>query len=392
MVKIPTLREIYNSIITDIEAELSIVIPFWTKAYIKVQAMVLATKIHIAYLALGFVQKNIFPDTADPESMGGTLERFGRIKIGRMPLPATQGRYSVEMTGVIGSVIPTGAILMSDDTSTNPGMLFITSLSYTFTSSTRVVDVRALTAGTASRMMIDETMSLTSPIIGVDTTGIVAAELTIPNDAEDIEEYRRVVLESFRLMPAGGASADYRLWAQDASGVKQSYPYASPSAPNEVDVYIESSISDSVDGMGTPTATTLTNASSVIEYDPITGEGRRPLGVFAVNVLPVIVNKVTIDIPSFIDLTPEKQLLINNALKSLIDSVRPFIGGADVIDEKNDVLSTHRVIATIIETIPGAAFMSPIVKIQIGSGPVTIEDFKTFTFGNIPYLESVNYV
>ncbi|MBX9450027.1 MAG: hypothetical protein KL787_10060, partial [Taibaiella sp.] len=117
MVNIPKLSELYNSILADLQAELGVTIPLWTKSFIKILAMVQATKMHLAYLALGDVQRNIFPDTADPEAMGGTLERFGRVKIGRMPLTATQGKYIVQVTGDPGATIPVSSTMVTDDDS-----------------------------------------------------------------------------------------------------------------------------------------------------------------------------------------------------------------------------------------------------------------------------------
>lgn len=82
-VQIPTTQELYTSIKSDLETELNINIPVFGKIFLRALAAVQAAKLKLYYLAIASVQKNIFPDTADPESIGGTLERFGIVKLGR---------------------------------------------------------------------------------------------------------------------------------------------------------------------------------------------------------------------------------------------------------------------------------------------------------------------
>ncbi len=89
-----TYAQLYTSIKADLEAQMQTNIPVIGKAMLWVFAVVQAGKLWLFYLALAGVQKNIFVDLADPESMGGTLQRFGRVKLNRDPFPATAGVYT----------------------------------------------------------------------------------------------------------------------------------------------------------------------------------------------------------------------------------------------------------------------------------------------------------
>jgi uncharacterized phage protein gp47/JayE len=146
--------------------------------------------------------------------------------------------------------------------------MFILDGSFTAITGNDTITLRALTAGTGSQLNIGDTLSLTSPIAQMNTQVIVNSIDTNPLDAEDLEAYRRVIIQSFQQSPTGGSAVDYRLWSSDANGVSQIYPYASNGNINEIDLYVEAVLSDSIDGKGTPSASLLLAVQSVIEFNP----------------------------------------------------------------------------------------------------------------------------
>lgn len=391
MITIPTIQELKDAILADLQSELGVSIPAWGKNILRVLAVVQAAKLKVYYLAIAKLQKNTWVDTAEPEAAGGTLERYGRVKLGRNPFPATQGQYQVSVTGLFGGVVPAGTTFLSDDSTKNPGKLFILDTEYVLPGTTGTVILRALESGVQCRLAVGETLTSTSPIINVDGGVVVVFETVIPNDSEDLELYREKAGESFRLEPQGGASADYRLWGKDVSGVQQIYPYAVPAQPNTVDVYVEATVADSTDGMGTPTGTILIGVAEVIETDPVTNLGRRPMGIFAVNVKPVVVNKIFVEIEGFQGLTLSKQNLIFQAISEALNKIRPFIGGADKLPSRNDTLSENNIINIILSTLPGSIFNSIVLTYQVAAGPVLPFESRVFHFGNIPFLSDVTY-
>lgn len=387
---IPSINQIYESILSQLESEYGIELSPFGKVFLKALALVQAGKLKLLYLHLGEVQKNIFPDTADPESVGGTLERFGRVKLNRDRFPATAGKYSVTVTGTAGAVVPPQTTFKSNDDSSNPGMLFICDSGYTLTGSGDSFHVRALVAGTGSQLNVGDQLTATIPLANVDQVVTVDVEITTPLAAETIEDYRDKILLAFRLEPQGGAGSDYTLWALDAQGVKMVYPYAKSGAPGEIDVFVEATIADSTDGKGTPSQAILDAVADVIEVDPnnsnIYERGRRPLGVLNVNVIPVTVLEVDITITSFSGLTAEIESAIEDGLEDDINTIRPFVASRDVLEDKNDILDTNRIIAQILSIRPGSSFGA----ITLSVGGVEYTSF-TFVDGDIPHLNSVTF-
>jgi uncharacterized phage protein gp47/JayE len=385
MNNIPTLAQIFNSIIADLESELNISIPLFGRNFLRALAAVLAGKQYLQYLLIAKVQKNIFVDTAEPESSGGTLERFGRIKIGRNPFPAQPGYYILNVTGSTGATIAAQTTFKSDDDSTSPGKLFILDSSYTMTGSGDQITVRALEAGLDSKLSVSDTLTATAPIALVDSEAVVSSEQTQPQAAENIETYRAAVEQSFRLEPQGGAHADYRLWASEVQSVQQSYPNTG-NATNEIDLYVEATVADSTDGKGTPSTQILQDVEDVIELPTTTQPARRPMNDI-VNYLAITPLDIDITITGFVDLTTEKQTAIENAIEVAINNIRPFIGAIDVVAEKNDILDNNKLINVILNVLPGSVFTS--ISFDVDGSPQTTYQF---TDGDIPFYNSITFV
>lgn len=392
MITIPTIAQLYSQIKSDIEAKFGDTIPAFGKNYLRAQAMVQAVKIRQLYLALAFVQKNVFVDTADPEANGGTLERFGRIKLGRNPFPAVASEYQVAVTANVGATISASQTFKTNDDSLNPGILFILDNSVTISTNPQNIVLRCLTPGLTGKLNIGDKLTATSPIANVTSEVTVNSENVPPQDAEDIETYRTAAEEAYRLEPQGGAASDYRLWALDAQGVQQTYPFAKSGAAGEINLYVEEVLSSSPDGKGSASASLLTAVEAVIEFDPDTTKplserGRRPLGVFEVHYLSVTPLNIDIQISGFSGITDDEKASIFSAIQEALETVRPFVAGADVLADKNDIFSVNNIITIILNTISGAYFTGVTMTVNAAN----VSTFQ-FTGGFIPYLSSITYV
>ena len=390
-VSIPKLSELYSDILGDLESQLSINIPLFGKIFLRGLAGVQAAKLKLYYLALSKVQKNLFIDTAEPESIGGTLERFGRVKLNRDPFPAQPAQYNVTVTGTIGALIKAQTTFKSNDDSLNSGALYVLNSAHTMVTVSDTINLRAMVSGLDSQLIVADNLTATAPIANIDSIVIVSSETVAPLSSETIEEYREKGIEAYRLEPQGGAATDYRLWSSNAQGVAESYPYALTAQQNEVIVYVEATIADSTDSKGTPSATILTDVAAVIELDPDTTKplnerGRRPLGVFLVTVSAITPLDVTIQIVNYQELTSDKQTLILNALTTAISKIRPFVAGADIEANRNEVLSVFNISYIIQQAIPNSRFDS--ITLTVGGSAVSN---KTFLNGDIPYLASISY-
>jgi uncharacterized phage protein gp47/JayE len=391
MITIPTIKELQESILADLEAQMGKQIPLLGKNFLRILAGVQAAKLKTFYLAIGKLQKNIFVDTADSEFLGGTLERFGRVKLKRNPFPATAGQYELTVTGSIGAVIKAGVTFKSDDDALSKGMLYQLDTEHTMTGTSDTIVVRALSPGVGSKLLDGDTLTVTSPIALVDSTATVSDEIVEPKAAETLEAYRTATLNSYRLEAKGGAATDYRLWAANAQGVQRVYPYATTDDTFAVDLYVEATIDDSIDGKGTPSAQLLLDVEQVINFDPdntlpVDENGRRPINVKP-NMLPITVRNIDIEIADLANRTPEIEALITAAINAGIAKMRPFVDAADSLASKNDILDVNKLIGMIISAQPGAVFSG--VTFTVDS--VSVSTY-TFNNGNIPYTNSVTYV
>lgn len=386
MTTIPTLSQIYTDIIADIEAEYSITIPLVGKSFLRALAAVQAAKLKLFYLGLGKLQKNIFADTADSESIGGTLERFGRVKLGRNPFPATAGQYDVTVTGTIGTTIPASTTFKSDDDSLHPGILFVLDVAFVTTSSPDTITLRCLTPGLEGQLSISDTLTITAPVPLLDSEATVTVENIEPIAAEEIEDYRTKVLAAYQLEPQGGAGSDYQIWAAEVQGVETSYPYAKSGVSNEINLFIEATLVDSTDGKGTPTGAILTNVETAIESPTVDRPSRKPLGVYEIHYLAITPLDVDVNVTGGTFTATEKTSIFDTVELALA-SIRPFVSSVDVLADQNDVIDTNKLISLILEAVPGSTFGA--VTLEVNSVPLTTYQFEN---GNIPYLNAITYV
>jgi uncharacterized phage protein gp47/JayE len=388
MITIPTISQLYTGVISDLETAYGVNINPVGKAFLRAVAAVQAARLKLMYLTLGSIQKNVFVDTADRD----ILTRWGLVKLNRGPFPATAGVYDITVTGTIGGIIPAGTTFKSNDDSESPGKLFIVDTAFTLATSPDTVSVRALEAGLDSSLAVSDELTATAPISLVDSLAVVSAETTTPLAAEDLEEYRNAIIESFQLEPQGGAGSDYRIWASDAQGVQTVYPYVKSGVSNEINLYVEATIADSTDGKGTPGAGILTDVESVVELDPdttkpINERGRRPLGVHQIHYLAITPKDIDITITGFVGLTAAIQTAIENAIEEALADIRPFVSSIDPLADKNDIINTFILASVIQAANPGSIY----TNLTFDVAGVTLSTYQ-FTNGDIPYLNSVSYV
>lgn len=391
MADIPTLAALQSQIENDLRTEFGITRTWVGKVALRIIAIVQAAKLKLFYLAIALLQKNIFVDTCDEE----TLVRFGIVKLGRAPNPARAGIYTINVTGSAGGVIEKGTIFKSEPTSTNPEYLFETTVALTLTGTTGTVEIRALTPGSDSTLQVDDELLSTIPIALVDSLVTIDSVDTNPVDAETTETYRRLIIESFQLEPQGGAATDYRIWAADAEGVRTVYAYTKNNAIQTVQVFVEALPANSAPGSpeGVPTQAMLDEVEAVIELDPdttkdINARGRRPVQAI-MEVLPVVPVGVNITINDLSDKTTATIAAITTALDDLLYYIRPYIAGADGVN-KLDVLYLGQVIAAIYGAV-GATVNFSNVEISINSVVYSSFTFSNSpgTYGQYPYLQTL---
>ena len=393
---IPTVDFIYEGILNDYATQLNINVTD-LGVNIRVEAKATAGLIYSFYLLLSQVQNNLYADISEEDQ----LLRDGYIELERYPTPADQGVYSVTVTGNGGSTIAESSQFTSNADSTSPNFVFILDIGVTIPGTVGVettyeIELRALTAGTDSRLIEGDKLTSVQPLLLIDNEVVVSGVTVQPVAEEDIEAYRKDVLESRRLTAQGGSPSDYRLWCSEIGELRTVYPYLGSGAVNNIDIYAEATPENSAVGeiAGVPTLDAKekvyrfdgNNETGAVIINPITGNGRKPATVANINVISVI--PVAVRLAFFGLSNPNTAGSIQSALDDLLYEIRPFVAGADVLSNKNDIITKSLIYTAVYEAIRADGAIFNELTITIDSAAL-IASYQ-FKYGDIPYLNSIS--
>ena len=391
MKPIPLLSDLYTNIAADLVSKLGLTTPDQLKSVNTAFASVEASQFWLAYTYLVDIQRQLSPFTADPASEGGQLNNWGQLRLGRQPFPATDGYYTATVIGVAGSVIRASITFKSNDDSTSPGNLYILDNEYICTGTNDVITLRALDAGVDYLLAVADGLTPTEPITGVSDTVAIASVTTAPTEAETTELYRQNIINTYRLMPQGGARGDYRIWAGDAPGIQRVFIYVQQENGGTVQIFVEATPIDSTDGNGTASSALLTAAEAVFTMDPDTTipidyRTRKPAQAF-LNVLSVTPIPVDILITGLQTNTTAIQATISADLIAFLFNVRPFLDGVDLQSDRNDTVTAPKLQSVVTDAIGNA---NTFLGFSLSVNGVVVNTYQ-FGLGNIPYLRNLNY-
>lgn len=388
MKAIPTIRQLYDQLGKGFKNKLGL---NYNKLRTVLDAIsaVVSAQLKIAYLYINDIRKNTFPDTADPEEDGGELTRMGLIYLGRYPFPATDGIYKLKISGVVNSEIRSGLTFKSNDDATSMGKMFITDESYILTGANDFIEIRSLESGLDSLLSVGDHLTITEPVIGVDFDTEVTQVLYSPTSAEPTEDYRRAILNVLQIEPRGGSKGDYMLWAKDANGVKNVYPYVKSSDAGVIQIFVEAQPINSTDGNGTPTTSILNEVKDVIETDPdeslpIYERSRKPMQAF-LEVRPIVLRPVDVEITGMNVFNQSIYNVVKSNLVTYVRTVRPFIDGAMLLRDRNDFLYDGKLQAEAADSLNAGNFFANL-QMEVDGNE---ESQFQFTNGNIPYLRTL---
>lgn len=388
MAYIPTIQELYQNIANDLKNKLNLSDDDLKKV-LDAFALVIAAQFKLNYLSLSDIQNNVFPDTADSAINGGTLDRHGLIQLNRLQKPATNGVFEVSVISVVGSQLRSGLTFKSNDDSLNPGKIYILDSEEITTSNPQIIEIRSIDGGIDFGLDIGNTLTITEPVIGVEQNVSVISVIEQPLAAESEEAFRKAIIDSIQLEPQGGSKTDYRLWAADAQGVRNTYPYVKDGAAGTVQIFVEATVIDSVDSNGTPSQPILNEVAEVIEFDPditkpLAERGRRPIQAI-IEVLPIVINPIDVTITSLNINTVEIQNSIRENIKQYLSGVRPFVAGGDLARNKNDILYSARIQSVVTDVLDASNFFSDFLVFVNG----VQQNSYLFSKENIPYLRNL---
>lgn len=212
----PTLPQLIERNITDIESRLPGTDARLRRSNLNVLARMMAGSVHGLYGALEYLSRQVFPDTADAEH----LDRWASIwGITRKVAVAASG--PVTLTGVAGSIVPAATVLARSD-----GAEFTVDADTTLVGGSADANVTASLAGAAGNTAAASALSFVTPVTGVSTTATVAAAAIVNgSDTETDASLRERLVARIQDVPQGGADFDYVNWAKEVSGVTRAWVY-----------------------------------------------------------------------------------------------------------------------------------------------------------------------
>lgn len=205
----PTLGELVSRVQADFVSRLDLVGAVLRRSLVYVFARVVAGAAHLLHGHLEFLGRQLFPDESEEEFLVRQAALFGLAR-----LEPTFTNAEVTFTGVDGSVIPAGTLLVNA-----LGYEYETDFGVGISAGAGLTSVTAKLPGAASDLVTAAPLTMQSPISGVNATATVGTVTTRGADAEPLEAFRVRLLERLAEPPHGGTAADYVAWAKEVPGV-----------------------------------------------------------------------------------------------------------------------------------------------------------------------------
>lgn len=273
--------------------------PLLRRSKMWVLARVYAGIYHVLYGVLQWLSLQILPSTAtDIDYVIAYGQAFG---IERQL--ATKAAGTLDFTGTNTTAIPLGTLIVRED-----GVTYITTEAGVIASGVAEVAVEAVEAGTAGNMTAGTTLSLASPIAGIDSEVAWASGFDAGTDDETVDALKDRILARMAQTPHGGAAGDYETWAREVAGVFRALAIPIARGAGTVDVYF---LHTGGTGIGIPTTGQI---EDVDEY--LRGPGRRPVTADLLTMAPV---EVDVDF-TFGSLTPDNSG-IRTAIEEALDDL-----------------------------------------------------------------------
>lgn len=393
-----TIKQISDSIISQLESSLNQTIPLLQKSFMRVHAKTTASIFVMLEYYSNFMLKQWFVGTCSSDDitvLGVTvnpLNFWGNLigLDGRKKGQRAEHEISV-VVELIGETLDAGTQLQSSQN----GFTYITTQAYVLTTNPILINVKAADdpnngngIGANGNLANGAELSFVNPLAQVGKIATVTDQLVTGANEETAEAYRKRVQTAFRRRKQGGAYIDYYLWGTEVDGIPNVYPYTGQ--PSEVDVYVEATVASSGNPDGIPTPTQLQAVKDSIEFDVNGKASRRPVGAF-VNTLPIYRTGFKVAVAGLVvDNTAQVEQLIEDGVKDLFLDAEPFITGLSVPPRKDQLskIAVEGVILDIVSANNGT-FLSAELYIYTSGASVTVYPLKQGEKSKLSEIEFV---
>lgn len=210
----PTLPQLIDRAIADINARISGADALMRRATLRVLAMVNALGVHGLYGHQAYVARQILVDTADEAHLARHASMWGTSR-----LTGTVATGPVACTGSNGQSITAGAALVRGD-----GREYTVAGTVVIAGGVAVITVNSSEVGDDANADAGVVLTFVSPAPGIDPAATVdTGGLVGGSDAETDEALRQRTLDRKRRPPRGGHVADYVAWAREIAGTTRAW-------------------------------------------------------------------------------------------------------------------------------------------------------------------------
>jgi len=352
--KIPSIAEIRDRIVSDVEGKIGQTVPFLPIALVKDIAGAIAGIIMLLYQSILWVYKQIDPENADWQ----TLKMLGAIY---------KLYPSAEVAAEIICDIPgTGE-------SVSRGTLFVgsNSIIYKVTAAVSIVEgvasdvhMLAQVGGEIGNLANGEELNIDGTDLSLDGTATVTGIETQGADPEGIESFRATVVARYKHRVTGGSPFDYFLWGIQEPNFIWIGPYQDETYPNRINAW--GKVDNQPDGI--PTSAQLSSLHDRLCVDPSTGKAnRRNIGEEIITrAIELHEFDITVQIRNADD---DLKNEIRTAIRNHVSSLSPFIQG--VYDVNKDTLTNSNIsdVAADVAKTEGATVITTTVT-EVTSGDI----------------------
>jgi uncharacterized phage protein gp47/JayE len=195
---------------------------------LSIAAKIMAGLAYEEYGYLDYIALQATPYTATDEA---ALSWGGLVGISLRP--ATPASGTASFTGTAGRDIPQGTALTRGD-----GVGYTTTADVVVPQSgSATVPFVATSPGASTTITAGAAISLSAPIAGVQSTGVVASSTAPGSDIETVDSLKARYLQRYAAPPQGGSLTDFEEWAMTVPGVTRAWASASVMGPGTVGVY-----------------------------------------------------------------------------------------------------------------------------------------------------------
>lgn len=210
----PTLSELRNQVLADINATLDGANALLRKAVLRVLGVAQAGLAHLHFGYIDWISKQAVPWTATDEYLAG----WGAMK-NVFRKDAAAAVISAQFTGTAGVVISAGIEVKRAD-----GTAYAVEATQTVgLDGKAVVVLRATGAGAAGNCPAGTPVTLSSTVTGLQSTGAVVGAIATGADVESPDAYSERVIAAYQETPHGGNADDYVRWALAVPGVSRAW-------------------------------------------------------------------------------------------------------------------------------------------------------------------------